>query len=384
MALASVQIKKPSNWQDFEKLCKKLWGEIWNCPDTIKRNGRSGQLQNGVDIYGIPKGETCYYGIQCKGKDDYTNSILTKKEIDAEIQKAINFQPRLKQFIFATTANKDVTIEEYVRQKDVESRTNGLFEICLFCWEDIVDLLEERRYTYNWYINNCQYKDNTDVVVSFDGNNNTEICPQYIKTTITYSLKQKSPLNYYDLFQNIAVPRIEIPQINVPQLNPRTKRDHRWCTVKMKIENNGNTTITDYKLYFGVESDKILSIDSGVRYCNDILMDNALRAYHNNKIDEEREVYESDEYDNELIFIPNDKVLVPTDRKLFTFNIKPKDNVNEIKLYWIFKSRDYKKSGGLLIKVNPKYECKTITKLVETESELKEMSISITPKITED
>ena len=101
--IAPTQIKKPEHWQDFEKLCKKLWGEIWDCPNTIKRNGRSGQKQNGVDVYGIPKGETQYYGIQCKGKDEYTNSTLTYKEIDEEIQKAESFKPKLKCFIFATT-----------------------------------------------------------------------------------------------------------------------------------------------------------------------------------------------------------------------------------------------------------------------------------------
>jgi hypothetical protein len=56
--IAPTQIRKPENWQDFEKLCKKLWGEIWDCSDTIQRNGRSGQNQNGVDIFGLPKNET--------------------------------------------------------------------------------------------------------------------------------------------------------------------------------------------------------------------------------------------------------------------------------------------------------------------------------------
>lgn len=36
--IAQTQLKKPSNWQDFEKLCKLLWGEIWICEDTIKRH----------------------------------------------------------------------------------------------------------------------------------------------------------------------------------------------------------------------------------------------------------------------------------------------------------------------------------------------------------
>ena len=49
-----TQIQPPANWQDFETLCKKLWGEIWCCTDTIKKNGRSGQNQYGVDVYGAP------------------------------------------------------------------------------------------------------------------------------------------------------------------------------------------------------------------------------------------------------------------------------------------------------------------------------------------
>ena len=117
--ISPTQIQKPANWQDFESLCKKLWGEIWECSDSIKKNGRNGQAQHGVDVYGIPKGENNYYGIQCKGKDEYTHSQLTKDEIDVEIDKAKKFKPSLKKLIFATTANKDAEIEEYVRIKNL-------------------------------------------------------------------------------------------------------------------------------------------------------------------------------------------------------------------------------------------------------------------------
>ena len=79
------QLRKPENWQDFEGLCKKLWGEIWKVPNKIKKNGRLGQPQSGVDVYAIPKDEQKYWGIQCKGKDEYTKAKLTKKEIDEEI-----------------------------------------------------------------------------------------------------------------------------------------------------------------------------------------------------------------------------------------------------------------------------------------------------------
>jgi len=92
---ASKNLRRPTNWQDFETLCKKLWGEIWNCPE-IKKNGRNGQNQNGVDVCGIPFGEQNYYGIQCKGKDEYTNKQFTEAEISIEIAKAKLFIPPVK------------------------------------------------------------------------------------------------------------------------------------------------------------------------------------------------------------------------------------------------------------------------------------------------
>lgn len=85
--IAPKQMTKPSNWQDFEKLCKLLWGEIWLCEDSIKRHGRQGQNQYGVDVYAFVEKYGGYCGIQCKGKDDYTNAKLTEEEIDAEIEK---------------------------------------------------------------------------------------------------------------------------------------------------------------------------------------------------------------------------------------------------------------------------------------------------------
>ena len=157
-------MRKPVNWQDFEKLCKKLWGEIWKC-SSIKRNGRAGQNQHGVDIYGVPDGEAEYFGIQCKGKDDYTKAQLTESEIDEEITKALTFKPKLKQFIFATTANKDATIESYIRTKDIESRKNGNFSVVLYSWEDIVDLIEENKNTYDWYVNEVKHISNNSLVV---------------------------------------------------------------------------------------------------------------------------------------------------------------------------------------------------------------------------
>ena len=68
---------------------------------------------------------------------------FTEGEIVSEIEKAKSFQPRLKKLYFATTALKDVKIETLVRKINIENLKNQLFEIHLFSWEDIVDLIDE-------------------------------------------------------------------------------------------------------------------------------------------------------------------------------------------------------------------------------------------------
>src|SRR5687767_4448849 len=109
-------LRRPANWQDFEELCKRLWSEIWQYPET-KKHGRTGQPQFGVDIYGKQQGKNGLVGIQCKGKDEYTDSQLTKKEIDLEVEKASLFKPPLEKMYFATTSTRSTSIEEYVREK---------------------------------------------------------------------------------------------------------------------------------------------------------------------------------------------------------------------------------------------------------------------------
>jgi hypothetical protein len=182
-------IRKPENWQDFESLCKKLWGEVWGIPNKIKKNGRSGQIQSGIDVYGKPVGESTYFGIQCKGKDEYSHTQLTRSEIDREIKKAQGFTPSLGTLIFATTANKDVKIEEYIRIKDAEEK----FEILLFCWEDITDLIEENRLTFNWYVKEIQHISKYDFTVIYENfNDDFILVPNFRRITRIFEYEPQS------------------------------------------------------------------------------------------------------------------------------------------------------------------------------------------------
>ncbi|MBI3351426.1 MAG: hypothetical protein HY036_02500 [Nitrospirae bacterium] len=148
--LSNLQIPPPANWQNFESLCCDLWAEIWKDPNT-KKNGRLGQIQNGVDVCGRPNQGVKWAGVQCKGKDIFSNKMLTKKELLSEVEKAKQFVPALSEFIIATTGPKDKNIEELARKLTEENLSNSLFSIHVWSWSDIVLRLEDFQHLIEKY-----------------------------------------------------------------------------------------------------------------------------------------------------------------------------------------------------------------------------------------
>jgi hypothetical protein len=80
--LRTVEIPIITDSLKFEYLCRDLWKkESMNEP--VSFNGRPGQGQDGVDVYGRNTTTEKWFGIQCKVRDK--DNKLSKKEIDAEI-----------------------------------------------------------------------------------------------------------------------------------------------------------------------------------------------------------------------------------------------------------------------------------------------------------
>ncbi|SDG82979.1 hypothetical protein [Pseudomonas thivervalensis] len=152
--ISSTQLPPPANWQDFESLCRDLWAKIWD-DENAQKHGRSGQNQNGVDVSGkdfFHSGEVC--GVQCKGKDSYSNKIVSIKELDEEVDKAKKFEPGLSLFIMATSGPKDTTVEKRARELTKEHEAEGLFRVVVMGWRDILEKLADhedilRKY-YPW------------------------------------------------------------------------------------------------------------------------------------------------------------------------------------------------------------------------------------------
>lgn len=142
MDFQGKQIAPPKSWELFEELCLVLFREIWQDPMTQK-NGRQGQQQHGVDIFGIQDSSGSFYGIQCKGKDAGYGSVLTISELNCEVAKAKFFTPTLKDFIIATTAPRNVHLQKRARELSASNTADGSFSVHVLAWEDIQSLLAE-------------------------------------------------------------------------------------------------------------------------------------------------------------------------------------------------------------------------------------------------
>ncbi len=133
MSLSNISLRKPKNWQDFEDNTRVLLACVLNNPKT-QQNGRSGQKQSGVDVYGYRSADQLV-GVQCKKK--YEKEV-TSEELYAEVNKAKTFKPKLSEFILVTTAPRDQQIQEAARLITEElARTDHPMHVSVWGWEDV-------------------------------------------------------------------------------------------------------------------------------------------------------------------------------------------------------------------------------------------------------
>jgi tetratricopeptide (TPR) repeat protein len=122
---SSVNIPAPKDWQAFERKIRLLFEHSLNDPHT-QNNGRIGQPQHGVDVYGRRGGPGGHYvGVQCKGKDANYGGAISKIELEAEVEASKDFVPSIREFVLVTTAPDDATIQEVARLLEGRVRAAG-------------------------------------------------------------------------------------------------------------------------------------------------------------------------------------------------------------------------------------------------------------------
>ncbi|MCI6432935.1 MAG: hypothetical protein MSA72_19115 [Lachnospiraceae bacterium] len=128
-----VQYNLPKTTDDKEFECM-----VRDCFEIQYGNaelyGRNGQRQNGIDIIchvdDHDKGNYII-GIQCK---NYQR--ITKDNIDDIITEAEKFEFPLGKFVIATSASRDVKIQDYVFGKNLKGS-----DVEIYFWEDISEII---------------------------------------------------------------------------------------------------------------------------------------------------------------------------------------------------------------------------------------------------
>lgn len=330
--IAPEQILPPANWQDFESLCKKLWGDLWHT-DSIKKNGKSGDTQNGVDVYAKVAGK--YFGIQCKLKEQLTEKQLNKSEIDAEIEKAKSFKPSLTKLIFATTASKNADIEEYIRIRDDENTRKGLFEIELFSWEDIVDLLMESKSAYDWYVRNIYFDKGYKAQLSINGKLDLCLHPHYIRklATLYYIMP---PVSCHDWHKY---------ELATNYLNDCLSK-HNLFHLSFALCNIGDTMFENYRLEVRCKDAKNI-----FSYTNESVLPSGLRLQ---SAFTERLCIEQSMEQTIIQFAPQmQKPLVQSDYVSFDVYLTPNVDAQDIELKWELWAKDYHTEGEIKINIDP-------------------------------
>lgn len=118
----------PRSWEEFEDIVSDIYRERWGDP-YVQRFGRSGQAQDGIDIFGRPQHlGGAFAAIQCKKRD-----TLTVDDVLSEAERAKRFLPSISEFVFATTAKRDAKL-----QRDIWNARDGFpFRVEIVFWEDL-------------------------------------------------------------------------------------------------------------------------------------------------------------------------------------------------------------------------------------------------------
>lgn len=131
--VSAVEIPRPLNWQDFQRSSVILYRCILR-DEQLQEFGRDGQTQHGIDLLGLRDGDPGRpVGIQCRRK-----KTLTSKEMREDAEDARAIKPALTELIFATTAERDKSL-----QLDAAALTQELIasgwncRVTVMAWQDL-------------------------------------------------------------------------------------------------------------------------------------------------------------------------------------------------------------------------------------------------------
>jgi hypothetical protein len=136
--IPELKVPPPSSWEEFEQIAVSALKIRWNVTE-ITRYGRPRQPQDGVDFYGFTHAQKLH-GVQCKNTEE-----LPLRVVQEEVAKAEGFQPSLDAYFIATTAPRDVKLQQAVLFMTKERLAQKKFPVTVIYWEDLLqDLARDK------------------------------------------------------------------------------------------------------------------------------------------------------------------------------------------------------------------------------------------------
>lgn len=142
MPLSSYHLPAPADWQAFERLARDLFSAEWADP-RAQLNGRAGQAQSGVDVFGHNAVTGKLEGVQCKGKDGRFGHAVTIDELRDEVKKVATFVPPLSHFYLITSGVTDVKVQQEARVISAQNLQSGTFGVEVYSWDQLLAMLQK-------------------------------------------------------------------------------------------------------------------------------------------------------------------------------------------------------------------------------------------------
>lgn len=332
------------NWEIFEYLCIDLWNNILE-DYTVKKFGRRGQKQKGLDITCKLNNEII--GIQCKCVKD-----LDEDDIEKELKNLEELNIELTEYIIATTYPTDAKLDEYVMSKSQDNEHP--FEITIYFWEDIVNELSKdenlsliKKYYPKYIYDDSQMSKilNHGIDQFKKGNyKSAEACLNTIKDSIdTFSRKNKYELHilegrYLELcrrYMEAGEKFIKAYKFSFKDI--KSKYYYAlglFYTDKLKESKDiCNEILTEeplnqyaYSILILIEKDEI-KIPQELMDCPEINYNLGLNSYSNKEYNKSYEFFKKSMPNNpiKLLNCANNRLILFHENKKFPFNINQKD-----------------------------------------------------------
>ena len=217
-----------------------------------------------------------------------------------------------------------------------------------------VDLIEENKHTYDYYVKSQNYKAEHKVEFVFE-NDKKELTVEvpFQKTTKYYKIRENPvnfPLNNYNhIFKQLN--GLKVKSIFNHSYN------HSICRFYFRLHNKGTEPLQEYKIFLDFNGD-FKSIDTCTK--GNTLLVNPNIKYNIFIWDEEKQGK----------IVPFKNILVPDDSVGFdTICLKPFQKETEVHIRWKLVSLNFKVEGELKLLIKPTYVSKEETIVVEDESE---------------